>query len=181
MTTQTAGNETSQEAWHDNGVESPLGTSEVFAPSRDSTSPDHSSDEPLATATTSSERAHDTGDADQEALDEKLEENQSHYSDEGFWSKAKKYAKKAGEKTMTPALKMYYSAQDPDTPTWAKSTMYGALGYFILPLDAIPDITPVAGYTDDIGILAGAIGVVAAHIKDEHIDKASQTLARWFR
>ncbi|WP_245904479.1 YkvA family protein [Billgrantia lactosivorans] len=115
-----------------------------------------------------------------EEINREISENEKNYSDEGFWKKVTKYAKKAGEKTLSPAMKLYYSAQDPDTPTWAKTTMYGALGYFISPVDAIPDLTPVLGYTDDIGILVGAIGVVAAHIKDEHAEKAKETLLRWF-
>lgn len=115
-----------------------------------------------------------------EELDEKIKEGEGKYSDKGFWRKTTKYAKKAGEKAIHPALKMYYSAQDSDTPTWAKTTIYGALGYFISPVDAIPDLTPIVGYTDDIGVLAGAIGVVATYIKDEHVEKAQETLNRWF-
>ncbi|ARS54626.1 hypothetical protein B9G99_15195 [Kushneria konosiri] len=109
------------------------------------------------------------------------EQHAENFSDEKFWDKATRYAKKAGEKALSPALKMYYAAQDADTPLWAKTTMYSALGYFILPVDAIPDITPLAGYSDDIGIMAGAIGVVAAHIKDEHTEKAIATLKNWFK
>ena len=60
----------------------------------------------------------------------------AHYSDAGFWGKVKGYAKTAGRGVLLPALKMYYSATDPDTPRWAKATIYGALGYFISPLDA---------------------------------------------
>lgn len=56
---------------------------------------------------------------------------------------------------MEPALKMYYAATDADTPTWAKTTIYGALGYFISPIDVIPGITPLVGYTDDVGVLCG--------------------------
>jgi uncharacterized membrane protein YkvA (DUF1232 family) len=120
-------------------------------------------------------------DETQESLDEKLNAHADSYSDDGFWNKTTKYAKKAGEKALSPALKMYYAAQDSDTPMWAKTTVYGALGYFISPIDAIPDLTPVLGYTDDVGVLAGALAIVAAHIKDEHYEQAQQTLKRWFK
>jgi len=102
------------------------------------------------------------------------------YSDEDFWDKVKKYAKVAGESVLEPALKMYYSAQDPHTPTWAKTTVYGALGYFIFPIDAIPDITPIIGYSDDLGVLAMATAAVAAHITEENTAKAKETLRQWF-
>ncbi len=102
------------------------------------------------------------------------------YSDDGFWNKVKKYAKSAGEKVLEPALKMYYAAQDTDTPAWAKATIYAAIGYFISPIDAIPDITPVIGYSDDLATLGVAVAATAAHIKDEHVEKAKETLKQWF-
>ncbi|MXS85689.1 DUF1232 domain-containing protein [Nitrosomonas sp. HPC101] len=102
------------------------------------------------------------------------------YSDSNFWDKAKKYAKMAGQSVIEPALKMYYAALDSDTPIWAKGIIIGALGYFVSPVDAIPDIIPVAGYTDDLGALAAALATVAAHIKDEHVAKAKETLTQWF-
>nr|WP_299243549.1 YkvA family protein [uncultured Halomonas sp.] len=106
--------------------------------------------------------------------------NRSRYSDDAFWNKVSRYAKKAGKTTLEPGLKLYYSAQDPDTPVWAKTTIYGALGYFIFPLDTIPDVTPFVGYTDDVSVLVGALAVVAAHIKKEHTSKARAVLKRWF-
>jgi len=105
---------------------------------------------------------------------------QSAYSDESFWDKAKNHAKGAGEAAMTPALKMYYAAQDADTPGWAKAAIYSALGYFIFPVDAVPDLAPVVGYTDDLGVLAAALAATAANVKDTHVTKAKETLARWF-
>ena len=102
------------------------------------------------------------------------------YSDSSFWEKVKKYAKTAGESVLEPALKMYYAAQDSDTPAWAKAIIYSALGYFILPVDAIPDVAPVVGYSDDVGALVAAVAAVAAYIKQEHTDKAKETLKQWF-
>ena len=105
---------------------------------------------------------------------------QKEYSEESFWDKSKKYARVAGEGVLEPALKLYYAACDPDTPAWAKTTMYGALGYFISPIDAIPDLTPVVGYSDDLGVLVAAVAAVAAHIKGEHAEKAKETIKQWF-
>ncbi|MDR6179829.1 uncharacterized membrane protein YkvA (DUF1232 family) [Pseudomonas sp. SORGH_AS 211] len=102
------------------------------------------------------------------------------YSDDSFWTKVKTYAKSAGETALEPALKMYYAAIDADTPVWAKTTIYGALGYFISPVDVIPDITPMVGYTDDIGVLCAALAATASHIKEEHVAKAKEILKQWF-
>ncbi|MGC3873666.1 YkvA family protein [Halomonas sp. GXIMD04776] len=117
---------------------------------------------------------------DEEGVHHDSLENETRYSDEAFWNKVSRYAKKAGKTTLEPGLKLYYSAQDPDTPVWAKTTIYGALGYFIFPLDTIPDVTPFVGYTDDVSVLVGALAVVAAHIKKEHTRKARAVLKRWF-
>lgn len=102
------------------------------------------------------------------------------YSDDGFWGKVKGYAKVAGSSVLEPALKLYYSATDEDTPAWAKAVIYGALGYFISPVDAVPDIVPIIGYTDDLGVLIAAAATTAAHIKDEHTLRAKETLKQWF-
>lgn len=74
---------------------------------------------------------------------------------------------------------MFYALQDADTPRWARGVILTALGYFILPLDAIPDIMPVAGYADDAATTATAILIVAAHVRQLHIMKAKAMLDRW--
>lgn len=102
------------------------------------------------------------------------------YSEEGFWQKVKTYAKDIGESSLEKALKMYYATRDPETPTWAKTAIYGSLGYLILPVDVVPDLLPVAGYTDDVGVLSAALAAVAVNIKTEHVDKAKETLKQWF-
>ncbi|WP_374377791.1 YkvA family protein [Pseudomonas fluvialis] len=102
------------------------------------------------------------------------------FSDDGFWNKVVKYAKAAGQEVIEKALWLYYAAQNPKTPTWAKATIYGALGYFILPVDAIPDVLPGVGYTDDLGVIAAAITAVSVYITDEVKQQASQKLQDWF-
>lgn len=104
----------------------------------------------------------------------------SEYSDESFWDKIGGYAIKAGEEVVKLALKLYYALCDNDTPLWAKSIIVGALGYFISPVDAIPDIVPVVGYSDDLGVLTMAFGAVAMHIKDAHGDMAREKMKQWF-
>jgi len=61
------------------------------------------------------------------------------YSESSFWTKIKNYAKSAGKEVIEKALILYFCLKDPDTPAWAKSVIIGTLGYFILPMDSIPD------------------------------------------
>ncbi len=113
-------------------------------------------------------------------MQNKQDEFSAAYSEDSFWNKVKIYAKSAGEGVLEPALKMYYASQDSDTPVWARTAIIGALGYFISPLDVLPDVLPIIGYTDDLGVIAAALAATAAHIKDIHVVKAKETLAQWF-
>jgi len=102
------------------------------------------------------------------------------FSDQGFWDKALNFAKAAGQEVIEKALQLYYALQTPGTPAWAKAVIVGALGYFISPLDAIPDVIPMIGYADDLGVLAAAIAAVATYITDDVKAKAAAKLAEWF-
>ena len=70
----------------------------------------------------------------------------------------------------------YYCAIDRETPTKVKLVLFAALGYFVLPIDAIPDVLTGMGFTDDATVLATALGLVGAHIKDSHRIAARQLL-----
>ncbi len=74
---------------------------------------------------------------------------------------------------------MFYAAQRPETPKWAKGVIYGALAYFISPLDGVPDALP-GGFVDDLSVLAGAIAMVALHITPEVSLQARSKLSEWF-
>jgi uncharacterized membrane protein YkvA (DUF1232 family) len=102
------------------------------------------------------------------------------YNESSFWKKLKAYAVAAGKDVVEKALTLYYCLIDRDTPPWAKTIIVGALGYFIFPVDAIPDFIPGAGYSDDLGALAFALVAVAMHIKLEHKEKAKKQLKIWF-
>jgi uncharacterized membrane protein YkvA (DUF1232 family) len=74
-------------------------------------------------------------------------------------------------------LAAYYCAFDRETPLSVKTTLIGALVYFVLPADAIPDFLPLIGFTDDAAILAGALKLVTDHIRPEHRAAARNMLA----
>lgn len=104
----------------------------------------------------------------------------THYSDENFRQKLTRYAKKAGREVVEKALWLHYAAQDPATPKWAKAAMYSALGYFILPLDAIPDFAPLVGYTDDLSVMAAALVVTSMYITKAVKEQARNKVDGWF-
>ncbi len=102
------------------------------------------------------------------------------FSERGFRDKLKAYAKSAGKEVVEKALLLYYAAQEEKAPKWAKATIAGALGYFIVPLDAIADFTPAVGYADDLGVLVLAIAAVAAYVNEDVRAKTATRMKAWF-
>ncbi|HTJ99040.1 MAG TPA: DUF1232 domain-containing protein [Bordetella sp.] len=102
------------------------------------------------------------------------------YSPLRFWRKLARHAKGAGRQAVEKALWLFYTLQAPGTPKWAKRVIYGALGYFVFPLDAIPDLTPLVGYTDDLTVLAAALATVAVYVTDDVKRQAADKLRDWF-
>ena len=93
-----------------------------------------------------------------------------------FWRKAARVAAKLP--FAEDLLAAYYCAFDQTTPFQVRAALIGALAYFVLPFDVIPDMLPVLGFTDDAAILATAIRMVATHITPEHRDAARTALKR---
>ena len=92
----------------------------------------------------------------------------------GFWAKVRKTLGQVP--FVEEAVAAYYCAIDRDTPLQVKAIIMGALAYFVLPIDMIPDFIATMGYVDDAAVFYAALRVVAPHIKDRHHDKARQTL-----
>jgi len=93
-----------------------------------------------------------------------------------FWTKFKRVMSKLP--FAEDLLSAYNCAFDKATPRHVQAVLLGAIAYFILPFDFIPDMLPVLGFTDDAAVLATAIRMVAAHIKPEHRDAARAALKR---
>ena len=102
------------------------------------------------------------------------------FSEENFWTKLKNFAVSAGREVVEKALTLYYTAQNPNVPAWAKTVVVGALTYFVSPVDAIPDILVGVGFTDDLGVLLAAIATVSVYINAETKEQAQQKLTDWF-
>jgi len=94
----------------------------------------------------------------------------------GFWRKARRVA--ASLPFAEELLAAYYCAFDRRTPLQVKAVLLGAIAYFVLPTDLIPDYLPVIGYSDDAAVLAAAVKLVASHISPDHHEAAQRVLAR---
>jgi len=93
-----------------------------------------------------------------------------------FWIKLKRGVAKLP--FAEDLLAAYYCAFDNQTPRHVQVALLGAIAYFVLPFDFVPDMLPVLGFTDDAAVLATAIRMVAAHITPEHRDAARAALKR---
>jgi uncharacterized membrane protein YkvA (DUF1232 family) len=93
-----------------------------------------------------------------------------------FWQKLRALA--ARLPFAEDLIAAHYCAFDHQTPVHVKAALIGAIAYFVLPADLIPDVLPIVGYTDDAAMLAAAIRLVAQHITPDHRAAARQTLAR---
>jgi uncharacterized membrane protein YkvA (DUF1232 family) len=94
----------------------------------------------------------------------------------GFWPKIRRTASRipfAGQ-----ALSVWFAARDPETPAAAKGLMLGALAYFVLPVDAIPDIFAGIGFTDDAAVIAALIATLGSNIRSRHREQAREALER---
>jgi len=93
-----------------------------------------------------------------------------------FWPKIRKLATKLP--FADQLLAAWYASQDPATPFRAKALLLGALAYFVMPVDAIPDVFAVVGFSDDAAVIAAVLATLSAHIKDKHRLMAQTMLAR---
>ena len=104
-----------------------------------------------------------------------LENNyEKHYSESSFWDKIKSVAVKAGYELINKALQLYYAMQSPSMPAKDKAIVIAVLGYFILPVDVVPDFIPGLGFADDLAALAWALKTISSNITPEVKEKAQQ-------
>jgi uncharacterized membrane protein YkvA (DUF1232 family) len=93
----------------------------------------------------------------------------------GFWPKV---ARLAGKLPFAEdLLAAYYCAFDRNTPQHVRAILFGALAYFVMPVDVVPDLLPMFGYADDAALLAAALKAVSDAIRPEHRDAARRKLA----
>ena len=117
---------------------------------------------------------------DIDTMDYDYEKYTDDFSEGKFWNKIKDVAKKIGLKTTSYALILYYVLQKKEVPFKDKMLITGCLGYFILPIDLIPDFIPIAGYTDDVAGMIFAIRKCMDYVDDEIKQNVSNKLVSWF-
>lgn len=102
------------------------------------------------------------------------------FSQTEFAEKIARIAKRAGAKLVYAALILYYTLQSDKVSKADKAIIIGALGYMISPLDVIPDAIPIAGLTDDLGVLIFVLQKVWGEVSDDVKAKAKAKLSQWF-
>jgi uncharacterized membrane protein YkvA (DUF1232 family) len=90
----------------------------------------------------------------------------------GFWRKARRLAGRLP--FIKDAAAMYFAMLDTKTPLWAKTLIASAIAYLVSPMDAIPDVLVVVGYTDDAAVIAGTLALVGSTVTDEHRAQAEE-------
>lgn len=111
---------------------------------------------------------------------EDLKKYGASYSDRGLMNKVIEYATVIGKELIFKILQLWYVLQKPEVPMEIKAIVIGALGYFISPVDVIPDFIPGIGYTDDAAVIAFALLVAAMYVDEDVNEKARKKMESIF-
>lgn len=95
------------------------------------------------------------------------------FSDDSFWEKVKGVLKSAGLPLIYKAFQLYYVMMRPDCPIHIKAAIVATLGYFISPIDLIPDFVPFVGFSDDLAAIVAAL-VMAQMYVDENVKRQAR-------
>ena len=107
--------------------------------------------------------------------EKELQKYEQQYNDSSFLDKVTKYGKLIGITALYKAVQLWFVLQKPDVPAGTKVVIMGAVGYLIAPLDFLPDLLPVLGYTDDMVAITFALIKVQGYI-DEEVERKSKKL-----
>lgn len=112
--------------------------------------------------------------------DKDYEEYKGQYDEQALMTKISRFAKDAGLKAIYNVLILYNTFISKNTSIATKAMIVGALGYFICPLDVIPDLMPGLGYMDDMSALAFTVNKIITSITPEIRKTAKEQLKKWF-
>lgn len=96
-------------------------------------------------------------------------------SSKSFWDKVRRTAGKVP--FVDEAVALWFCARDPATPTRVRAVLWGALAYFVLPFDILPDLLAVLGYADDLAIITAAVRIALPHVTESHRAMARDALS----
>jgi len=102
------------------------------------------------------------------------------FDESSLFAKLARYGAAAGREVVEKVLWLWFASRRPELPVWARTAVYGALAYFVLPTDAIPDLIPALGYTDDIGVLSYALVTIARYVDADVRRRTAVVLSRLF-
>ncbi|EOA8956811.1 YkvA family protein [Vibrio harveyi] len=108
------------------------------------------------------------------ASDDVLDQTMQAPDEKTFWRKMKNSVKKAGEEIAVMGIKSWLAMADSNTSVRHKAILGGALAYFVLPTDMVPDVLAGVGFTDDMAALTLAANSVGNAITDEHEEQARE-------
>ncbi|MGF1820018.1 YkvA family protein [Vibrio alginolyticus] len=110
------------------------------------------------------------------ASDDVLDQTMQAPDEKTFWRKMKNSVKKAGEEIAVMGIKSWLAMADSNTSVRHKAILGGALAYFVLPTDMVPDVLAGVGFTDDMAALTLAANSVGNAITKEHEAQAREKL-----
>jgi uncharacterized membrane protein YkvA (DUF1232 family) len=116
----------------------------------------------------------DPRDSNTDAIDAAKFERDRLKVEQNFWPKLRRIAGKIP--FLDELLAAYYCAIDPASPMRVKAVLMGALAYFVLPIDAVPDFLALFGFADDAAVVYAAVKTVAKHVTPAHREKARAAL-----
>lgn len=70
----------------------------------------------------------------------------------------------------------WYCALDSGTPAHVRALLWGAVAYFILPVDVVPDYLIAVGFTDDAAVIAMVMTLLGRHVAPSHRAAAKDRL-----
>ena len=109
-----------------------------------------------------------------------MDDYAKNYSEDSLWDKVRNNVSSIGISLIYKAFQLYYVAQSDTCPTKVKAGIIAALGYLISPIDLIPDLMPVVGYSDDAAAIAFALAAAQAYITPEIKRQAKERMREIF-
>jgi uncharacterized membrane protein YkvA (DUF1232 family) len=92
-----------------------------------------------------------------------------------------RHIRRMGAGLIYAVLLMYFAYRSENTPAWAKKIILGTLAYVLSPIDSIPDLTPVLGFTDDMGVISFGLVSIACYINQDVRNQSRQKLYEWIK